>query len=152
MLHQKLRRGEIPRQFSFALFGESFVCEKEGRGRADHAEGSGAKWPFPLPTSAEPEAGRFSALCDGEHKMIVRGEGVTLSSGSFTFANACAAGVKQFKEQGGCFCDAEHAVVCLDRGPTLLKIGSAFSFAGDCAKALGNRERGIEVRYRKQGD
>ena len=149
LVNQNLRPGEIPRQFTFTLLGDAFVCEREGRvpssgsGQGDKGGGTGGV--------AESDVGRVSVLCDGANKLLVRGEGNTMTTDAFSFASACESATRQFRTNAGCFCDPRHAIVCLERGPTLSVVGSGFSFASACDGALKKMDRGVEVRFRSPG-
>ena len=138
---QDLAKGEVPRQFTFALFGDSYLCERLPARAGD-------PFPLPEPASAASDAASVQPVCDGEGRLVFRSDGRTAQTERYSFATECREAEHQFRENGGCFCSPKSAITCIERGFVLEKIGAAFSFSSECKSALKGLARDVEVRFK----
>jgi hypothetical protein len=90
---------------------------------------------------------RMAAFCDGENKLLFRSEGRNVATGAYSFSNECRDALSQFRANGGCFCGPDNALMCLERGFSLAKIGAPFSFGTECRSALKGMNRDVEIKF-----
>lgn len=143
LLDGELRKGEAPRQFSFTLFGDTYLCERSYRDASVGPVGSPTAAPEP-----DIDLGKVVLLCDGQNKLVVRHGSGNLESEAYSFASECRQASKEFRENAGCFCAPGHGIMCVERGFVLSRVGAPFSFSSECRSALKGMEREVEIRFK----
>jgi len=124
---EKLKPGEMPRQFLFQMFDSKYLCEKSNYSSQEK------KIQEPIQNKKEDT---FRVTCDGKNSLIIKTNMNIFSSTPYRTTYDCMEGISMFKKFDGCVCDSKYALTCYEPGKGLVPVGEAHSTHFSCLDSL----------------
>ena len=134
------RNGKAPLEFKFNFQKGKYICQREDLWQ---------KNPNGNQTSAPSLLAQANAVCSRNGQLIVRLKGQLFGLHGFSNNQKCTIASQQFSQTQGCYCTANHQMVCLDASFRPQQLGRGFHYSAQCEKAIKNLTAKFAVRGRR---